>query len=128
MEAPEVLVAKYKDRPLKGYNDHRYAAMIEAMDTEIGRVLDSMDPEVRDNTYVIFVGDNGSVLFPGSEERTPFQRGKSKGSVYQGGVHVPFVITGPGVARGRKISERWRAKAFQKAAFHCSVSINQRSS
>ena len=40
----------------EGYFD----AMIEAMDTQIGRLLGSMDADVRDNTYVIFLGDNGT--------------------------------------------------------------------
>ena len=34
--------------------------MIEAMDSEIGRLLDAIDPEVLANTYVIFLGDNGT--------------------------------------------------------------------
>ena len=42
----------------EGYFD----AMIEAMDTQIGRLLGSMDANVRDNTYVIFLGDNGTAV------------------------------------------------------------------
>ena len=37
-----------------------FHAMMEAMDTQISKLLDSLAPEVRDNTYVIFVGDNGT--------------------------------------------------------------------
>ncbi|MEQ1853459.1 MAG: sulfatase-like hydrolase/transferase, partial [Chthoniobacteraceae bacterium] len=47
---------------------HRNAA-VEAMDTEIGRLLSSMTPAVRANTMVIFVGDNGS---PNQVIQTPF--------------------------------------------------------
>ena len=39
-------------------SDAYFAAMIEAMDTQIGRILSSLDPDVRENTYVIFLGDN----------------------------------------------------------------------
>lgn len=74
-----------------------YAAMIEAMDTEIGRLLASIDPDELANTYVIFLGDNGT---PGEAVTAPFVRGRTKGSVYQGGVNVPFVVTGPGVESG----------------------------
>ena len=74
-----------------------FHAMIEAMDTSIGRVLDSMTPEVRENTYVIFIGDNGT---SGGSVTAPFQAGRAKGSVYQGGVNVPLIVSGPGVERG----------------------------
>ena len=70
-------------------------AMIEALDTEIGRLLMSLDQVTRDNTYVIFIGDNGSAR--GVLEF--FDRGRGKGSMYEGGLRVPMVITGPGVTR-----------------------------
>lgn len=74
-----------------------FSAMIEAMDTQIGRLLASLDPEVRDNTYVIFIGDNGT---PGSWVAEPFRPERAKGTVYQGGINVPMIVTGPRVARG----------------------------
>ena len=77
-----------------------YFAAIEAMDTEIGRLLDSLDTETRANTIVIFVGDNGT---PGQVAQSPYSRTKAKGSLYQGGVNVPLYISGPGITR---ISER----------------------
>lgn len=73
-----------------------YFAAIEAMDTEIGRFLDSLDEKARENTVVIFVGDNGT---PGKVAQYPYSRGKSKGSLYQGGVNVPLFISGPGITR-----------------------------
>lgn len=74
-----------------------FEAMLEAMDTQIGRLLAGLSPEVRVNTYVIFMGDNGTwgpVIGP------PFRDGRAKGTVYEGGVSVPLIVTGPGVARG----------------------------
>ena len=41
-----------------------YFAALEALDTEIGRLLDSIPPSVRDNTVVIFIGDNGTPIEP----------------------------------------------------------------
>ena len=82
---PEELTADY------------FSAMIEAMDTQIGRLLASLDPEVRDNTFVIFIGDNGT---SGGWVAEPFRPGRAKGTVYQGGINVPMIATGPGVARG----------------------------
>lgn len=74
-----------------------FDAMIEAMDTEIGRLLDHIGPDVLENTYVLFIGDNGT---GGNAVRAPFRPGYAKGSLYNGGLHVPFMIAGPGVASG----------------------------
>ncbi len=80
-----------------GAADEYFNAMIEAMDTQIGRLLASLDPEVRENTYVIFLGDNGTLS---GDVRAPFEAGRAKGTIYEGGVNVPLIITGPGVERG----------------------------
>lgn len=97
----ELLQSDYSDlSPTDNTQDDSiryFHAMIEAMDTAIGRVLDSMDPEVRENTYVIFIGDNGTDRGSVAE---PFDSGRAKGTVYQGGVNVPLIVTGPGVAEG----------------------------
>ena len=80
-------------------NQHPYfRGMMEAMDTEIGRLLDSLSDEARANTYVIFLGDNGTTR---EAVTTPFDSERAKGTVYQGGVNVPFIITGPGIEGGR---------------------------
>jgi arylsulfatase A-like enzyme len=71
----------------------RIKSMCEAMDTEIGRLLallDALDPQA----YVIFMGDNGTSN-QGSEP--PFVGTKAKGTVYEGGINVPFIVRGPGV-------------------------------
>ncbi len=79
-----------EDRPKVYFN-----AMIEAMDSEIGRLLDSIDSDVLANTTVVFVGDNGT------EESVSSQlvRG-SKALLWEGGVHVPCIVWGPSVAAG----------------------------
>lgn len=72
-----------------------YLAAIEAMDTEMGRLINSMSQEEKDNTIIIFIGDNGT---PGKVAQA-YPNRRSKGSVYQGGVNVPMVIAGKGVTR-----------------------------
>ena len=74
-------------------------AMTEAMDTEIGRLLSSMAPQVRANTVVVFVGDNGTDK---PATTAPFDPLKAKGTIYEGGVHVPLIVAGPDVASGRE--------------------------
>jgi arylsulfatase A-like enzyme len=69
-----------------------FEAMIQSMDTEIGRLLDEIDLS---DTTVIFMGDNGT------SRRTlqpPYPNGHNKGSVYEGGVRVPMIVTGKAVA------------------------------
>jgi arylsulfatase A-like enzyme len=70
-----------------------YKANIQALDTEIGRLLREVD---LDDTVVIFVGDNG-VPDP-VKDKNGGLRG-AKGSAYEGGVRVPLVVTGAGVTR-----------------------------
>lgn len=72
-----------------------YMAAIEAMDTEMGRLINSMSQEEKDNTIIIFIGDNGT---PGQVSQE-YPNRRAKGSVYQGGVNVPMVVTGKGITR-----------------------------
>jgi arylsulfatase A-like enzyme len=74
-----------------------YLAAIEAMDSEIGRLIDELNDDVKENTLIIFLGDNGT---PGRViDASAYISGHSKGSLYQGGVSVPLVISGAGVTR-----------------------------
>jgi arylsulfatase A-like enzyme len=72
---------------------NNYKAIIQATDTEIGRLLAEVD---LDETTVIYIGDNGT---PGAQKDTGTGVRGSKGSAYEGGVRVPFVIAGAGVTR-----------------------------
>ncbi len=68
-----------------------YDAMIEAMDTEIGRLLQAVSLT---NTHVIFHGDNGT---PSSTLQPPYPGGRGKHTLYEGGSKVPMIIAGPAV-------------------------------
>ncbi len=75
-----------------------YLAMIEAMDYEIGRLLNSLTAEQRDNTLIIFIGDNGSPAKVAQE----YPRRRAKGTLYQGGVNVPMIVSGNNVSRSNQ--------------------------
>jgi hypothetical protein len=70
-----------------------YRAMIEAVDTEIGRLLTGIGPSL-DQTSVIFLGDNGT---PSNVVLPPLDPEHSKGRLYEGGIRVPMIVSGPRV-------------------------------
>ncbi len=79
-------------------DSRKHRAAIEAMDTEIGRLLMSIRPAVLARTWIVFVGDNGSPgsTLPGITE--------AKGTANEFGIHVPLLVVGPGVvAPGREV-------------------------
>jgi len=97
MEDPK-LVSKYADKD--GASDPRnhpvMGAMIERMDTQIGRILDELDKlGLAQNTIVVFTSDNGNVST--LQSQTPFRNGKSM--LYQGGIRVPAVFRWTGVVK-----------------------------
>jgi len=68
----------------------RYYAAITEMDAAIGRVLEAVDRlGLRDNTYILFMGDNG--WFMGEHAFT------SKVLPYEESIRVPMIIAGPGI-------------------------------
>jgi len=76
-------------------NFGKYLAMIEAVDAELNRLLYSIPEDVRENTLVIFIGDNGT---PGNVLQG-YPAGHGKSTVYQGGIRVPMIISGKNVTR-----------------------------
>lgn len=95
--APE-LIEKYKDafHPV-------YAAMIETLDTAVGRLMAKVDAlGIADRTIFIFTSDNGGLHvleFPSTPAtyNRPFRAGK--GYVYEGGLREPLIIRWPAVVK-----------------------------
>ncbi|MCX5478595.1 arylsulfatase [Kaistia geumhonensis] len=105
LQAPEADVETYKD--IADPNRRTYAAMVSAMDRQIGDVLAALDRKgLRDNTIIVFQSDNGGVrnaLFAGEgtgpkgelpASNAPFRDGK--GSLYEGGTRVVALANWPG--------------------------------
>ncbi len=79
----------------------KYKAMIESLDFEIGRLLESIPQNILDNTIIIFLGDNGT---PG-RIISGFPKRRGKQTIYQGGINVPLIISGKGVNRKNDVEE-----------------------
>lgn len=75
-----------------------YNAALQALDSEFGRLLGSLSPETRDETIVIFIGDNGT---PSQVVGDIYGTHGAKGGIYEGGTHVPLIVSGPAVKTGR---------------------------
>lgn len=70
-------------------NAWNYIQMLEALDTEIGRLLESVDPA---RTHIILIGDNGT---PSQIAQAPYGDGHGKSTLYNGGIHVPLIVASP---------------------------------
>ena len=100
-----------------------YMAAIEAMDFEIGRLLNSIPQNERENTTIIFIGDNGT---PEQVAQTPYSSTTSKGTLYQGGINTPLFVSGNGVSRiGNDDNLITSSDLFATISEIAGVSINQ---
>ena len=95
-EALPETVAKYESLPRGDrHNIFSYAAMTEDLDTSFGMILNKIQHlGVEDNTYVIYISDNGR----SGVSNEPLRAGK--GWLWEGGIRVPLIIKGPGIDAG----------------------------
>lgn len=130
LQAPDSLVKKYKnkqqqlgiqpsqrfakDEPwMKHENEWKrrlvqdhpvYAAMVENMDWNIGRLLSKLEQlGIDENTLIIFTSDNGglSTAEGSPTTNTPLRAGK--GWLYEGGIRVPMILYWKGKMKGQQI-------------------------
>lgn len=72
----------------------QYAAMLEEIDMSLGSIMDALTKhDILDNTYIIFTSDNGGGMNPNGPLRG------CKANLYEGGIRVPFIVSGPSVLK-----------------------------
>ncbi|MBN1852990.1 MAG: sulfatase [Pirellulales bacterium] len=99
--APPVTWGQERGRQVRHVQNHAaYAAMLEQMDSAIGRVLDALErTDLSDRTVVIFTSDNGGLSTSEGHPTSnlPFRAGK--GWLYEGGIREPWIIRAPGTTK-----------------------------
>ena len=129
LHADSALIQKYlqKDKPAGYPGNAVYAAMIEHLDHSVGRVMDMVEElGQKENTMIIFFSDNGGLVHRFDEiplineelqylyeddtllytatSNSPL-RGE-KGSVYEGGIREPLLVSWPGRISAGSTSEQ----------------------
>lgn len=99
LATPDAKVRARQDLPV-------YAAMVEALDQAVGRVLAQLEKAgVAENTIVVFTSDNGGLAT--GDHGIPADQGwpttnhplrAGKGWLYEGGVREPLIVRAPGVS------------------------------
>ena len=85
--------------------DAAYASLVEGMDKSLGDIMDWLDKnDESKNTIIVFLGDNGGLATsqewregPLYTQNSPLKCGK--GSMYEGGIRVPFMVKWNGVVK-----------------------------
>lgn len=77
-----------------------YAAMVESMDTAVGKVMDTLkELDLLDNTIVCLTSDNGGLSTSEGSPTSNLPLRGGKGWVYEGGIREPFIIYAPGKSK-----------------------------
>lgn len=91
-QAPAEKIEKYHKKGIRDKKQATYAAMVELMDSNVGRILKMLEEEdLADDTLVIFTSDNGGYRM--SSFPSPIRAGK--GSYYEGGIRIPLLMRWP---------------------------------
>lgn len=129
LQAPKSDIRPYRDKPCWNRQCNRkYGGMVSALDRAVGRIMDTLEElAITEDTLVFFSSDNGGVgdyneVGIGGEwlqytSQGPLRGGK--GTLYEGGIRVPTVLSWPGVVP----SDRVRTPIFASDLFPTVVEL-----
>jgi len=105
--AEEEQVFGKRERQVRVLQKHAvYAAMVEAMDEAVGKVLRQLDElGVADNTIVVFTSDNGGLSTSEGSPTSNLPLRGGKGWIYEGGIREPWIVRYPGVTKPGTVSD-----------------------
>ncbi|MEX0321393.1 MAG: sulfatase-like hydrolase/transferase [Puniceicoccaceae bacterium] len=106
VHAPLEASDKYQQRfpDIEDPDRKTYAGMLSAMDDAVGRVLDRLKKhDLVEDTLVFFYSDNGGPTAQTTSRNDPL-RGY-KGTRWEGGIRVPFMVQWPGTLPKGKVYE-----------------------
>jgi arylsulfatase A len=96
------LIEKYNKKTKTNQKSASYAAMVEAVDNTVGKIMRTLKEEgIADNTLIVFTGDNGGLMGP--TNNAPLRSGK--GFPYEGGIREPFIVRWPGKVKAGTVNE-----------------------
>ncbi|RUA06376.1 MAG: aryl-sulfate sulfohydrolase, partial [Flavobacteriia bacterium] len=103
LQGKKNLIEKYKKKTVSKYHKNAtYAAMVEAMDFNVGRLINLLEKlDLTKKTLIIFTSDNGGVYKV--SKQYPLKYGK--GSYYEGGTRVPLIVRWDGKIKPNTVSK-----------------------
>jgi len=107
LDFERVTTASKKSGKLRVTQNHAvYAAMVDAMDQAVGKVVKGLkDNGVWENTIIVFTSDNGGLSTSEGSPTSNKPLNGGKGWVYEGGIREPWIIRYPGVTKDGSISQ-----------------------
>ncbi len=104
-DAKKELIEKYRPLidPQSPQRSPTYAAMVQSLDENVGKLLDALDRlGLAEKTAIVFFSDNGGNMYNVVDGTTPTSNAPLRGgkaTMFEGGVRVPAIVSWPGVTK-----------------------------